>query len=122
MEGTAEYLGWIVVDDEIEIDPTKFNTGQVGEVQAAIGAITRWRIDGFYTESRLRLRPIQLSAEGINDEMPKVVTKMVKTPGWCPAVNQVWSSGNVQVIRRDSLGRIRHKSNAHLPTSWKDET
>lgn len=122
MEGTAEYLGWIVVDDEIEIDPTKFNTGQVGEVQAAIGAITRWRIDGFYAQSRLRLRPIQMSAEGISVEMPEAVTEIVKDPGWRPAVNKLWTFGKVRVVRRDSLGRIRLESDAHLPTSWKDET
>lgn len=118
-DGTAEYLGWIVVDDELVVDTSGFNKGQiVGAQEAAGGAISRWRVDGFYDVSTLRLRPLQMSAEGLTEGAPEDLRKIVDTPGWRPAVNKLFESGNVTVIRRDALGRVRLSSAANLPTTW----
>lgn len=116
--GQAEYLGWLVVDDELLLDTTKFNTGQVANTQAELGKISRWRVDGFYDSTKLRLRPLQMSAEGINEEMSVDVKKILDTPGWRPSVNKLFDLGKVTVIRRDALGRVRLSSNAHLPITW----
>ena len=120
-EGTAEYLGWIVVDDEIFVDTSKFNTGQIAEMQSEFGQVSRWRVDGFYSESQLRLRPLQFSSEGLKDSAPEGAKKIIDSRGWRPSINQLFSKGKVTIIRRDSLGRVRLTSAAHLPTTWKAE-
>lgn len=117
--GNAEYLGWIVVDDELLINTSGFKTGLIAEMQKEVGEIIRWRVDGFYSESKLRLRPLYLSAEGLNAESSDNVKKIVDRPGWVPAVNKLLTTGDVTVIRRDSLGRVRLSSSAHLPVTWK---
>lgn len=118
-EGTAEYLGWIVVDDELLIDPSKFTTAQVGAFQEEFGAVSRWRLDGFYDVTRLRLRPLLMSAEGLNDEASANARKVLDSRGWIASTNVFFSNGDVTIIRRDSLGRPRLTSTANLPVSWK---
>ncbi len=118
-EGTATYLGWVVVDDELLINPASFNTGQIGTFQQEIGLTRRWSLDGFYSDSKFRLRPVQVSAEGLNKDSNEDVRKIVDSPGWRPAVNALLAQGDVAVIRRDALGRPRLESAAHLPVSWK---
>lgn len=120
-ENTAEYLGWLVTDDELVIDTSKFNTGQIAEMQSEFGQVRRWRLDGFYSPSRLRLRPLQMSAEGLSSDASAGSKKIIDAPGWRPSVNKLLSGVNVTVIRRDALGRARLTSNAHLPVSWKAE-
>lgn len=116
--GKAEYLGWLVVDDELYLDTAKFNTGQIVNIQEELGKITRWRVDGFKTESKLRLRPLQMSKEGIRKDMSEDVNKILDSEGWQPTVNKLFGVGKVTVIRRDALGRVRLSSNAHLPVTW----
>ena len=116
--GKAEYLGWLVVDDELHLDTAKFNTGQIVNIQEELGEITRWRVDGFKTESKLRLRPLQMSKEGIRKDMSEDVNKILDSEGWQPTVNKLFGVGKVTVIRRDALGRVRLSSNAHLPVTW----
>lgn len=118
-DGTGEYLGWVVVDDELQIDSSSFTTGQVGAFQKEFGNVSRWRIDGFYSNSRLRLRPLQLSAEGLSEEASTDSRKVIDRPGWLPSVNVLFAAENAAVIRRDSLGRARLSSSANLPTTWK---
>ena len=117
--GTAEYLGWVVIDDELVVDTSKFNTGQIAEMQSEFGQIRRWRLDGFFSESRLRLRPLQISAEGLPEDSTNGAKKIIDSPGWSPAINKLLASGSVTVVRRDALGRVRLTSAAHLPISWK---
>ncbi|MFV8381238.1 CRISPR-associated protein, partial [Corynebacterium hindlerae] len=118
-EGTAEYLGWLVVDDEIHVDMSNFNTGQVGTAQEHLGEITSWNVDGFFSNSKLRLRPRLFSAEGLKDDANSDVVKVLDRQGWLPSINKVFGNGKAVVIRRDSLGRVRLESAAHLPVSWK---
>ncbi|MBG9311033.1 HNH endonuclease [Corynebacterium belfantii] len=117
--GNAEYLGWLVVDDELVVDTSKIATDQVKAVEAELGTIRRWRVDGFFGNTRLRLRPLQMSKEGIKKESAPELSKIIDRPGWLPAVNKLFSEGNVTVVRRDSLGRVRLESTAHLPVTWK---
>lgn len=118
-DGSAEYLGWFVVDDELLIDTSAFNTGQVFGAQQELGTISRWRLDGFFSNSTLRLRPLQMSAEGLRPDASDHLRKIIDRPGWLPAVNKLFQLGKVTVIRRDSLGRVRLASEAHLPVTWR---
>ncbi|MDY3126887.1 MAG: HNH endonuclease [Corynebacterium sp.] len=118
-EGTARYLGWLVVDDELLIDSSSFTTSQIGTFQSEFGFVSRWRVDGFYSDSKLRLRPLQMSAEGLNERVSADSKKIIDNPGWRPAINVLFSQGKPTVVRRDSLGRPRLHSEAHLPISWK---
>lgn len=119
--GTAEYLGWIVVDDELIVDTSQFATGQISEMQSEFGQVKRWRVDGFDSNSKLRLRPLQFSAEGLSESVSEGSRKIIDMPGWRSAINKLFSEGKVTVIRRDSLGRVRLNSAAHLPITWKAE-
>ncbi|WP_446924831.1 hypothetical protein, partial [Klebsiella pneumoniae] len=86
-ENTAEYLGWLVTDDELVIDTSKFNTGQIAEMQSEFGQVRRWRLDGFFSPSKLRLRPLQMSAEGLREDTSMGAKKVIDRPGWLPAIN-----------------------------------
>lgn len=118
--GTAEYLGWLAVGDELEIDLSneKFASGMIGEFKTDFPMITRFRVNGFPENTRLRLRPVLLSAEGLNNSHSDGSKKVIKDGKWKPAVNVLFNNGNVRVIRRNALGEIRKKSHAHLPISW----
>ena len=115
--GTAEYLGWLVVDDELLINTSSFTEDMVGRAHKELGTIKRWRVDGF-PDSKLRLRPIQLSAEGLAKDAVEAVKNIVEHPGWRVAVNRLFDTGSVVVIRRNALGQPRMESSAHLPTCW----
>ena len=118
--GGAEYVGWIVPGDEMLLDMTsQYGKGQVGEVLAAYPGVARWVCDGFFTESRLRLRPRGLSGEGLLDDAPDGVQKTIARGGWVPSVDVVFGMCEAQVIRRDILGRARLKSERGLPTCWR---
>jgi len=71
-EGTAEYLGWLVVGDEITIDPNNeyFNPegkNAVNKFLKAFPGTKRFRIIGFPVASKLSLAPILFASEGLPD-------------------------------------------------------
>lgn len=117
-EGKAKYLGWIVTDDELLVDMTAFDSGQVAEMQAEFGTVSRWKVDGFFSNKQLRLRPRIMSAEGLPADAVEGTKKVINRPGWLPAVNKLFEHGKVTVIRRDALGRPRLSSQAHYPITW----
>jgi CRISPR-associated endonuclease Csn1 len=120
--GRAEYVGWIVQGDELLLDMTSHRgKGQVGEVLAAYPGTTRWVCDGFFTDSKLRLRPRGLAGEGLPEDAPDGVRKVIAGGGWKPSVDVVFGLCGAQVVRRDILGRPRLKSQRGLPTCWKAE-
>lgn len=120
-EGTAEYVTWFVVGDELVLDTKKIATGQVETFLEEFGEVRRWRIRGFYSSSRLRLKPSQLSAEGLGDEVSSDSRKVVDAPGWLPSINVAFSSGSAVFLRRDAHGTPRIKSGAGLPVTVKVE-
>ncbi len=120
-DGTAEYLGWVVAGDELEIlpsDPKAFAKGAIGELFEDFPGLTKFKFEGFPEESRLRLRPLLLSAEGIKDTHSAGSTAIISKGGWRPEINVVFSNACVHINRRSALGTIRKTSNSHLPTSW----
>ena len=118
-EGTAEYIDWIVLGDEIRIPPESLTTGQVGTLLKEFPMIDAWRLDGFYTNSKLRLRPVLLAKEGLPDDAPPDIVNIIDRPGWRPSVNIVFGEPTgATVARRTTLGKERWNCDAGLPTSW----
>lgn len=71
-EGTADYLGWAVVGDEVEINPddsyySPEKTSAINKFMKAFPGTRRFTIVGFGVNSKLSLSPIQISSEGIPD-------------------------------------------------------
>ncbi|ALA66411.1 type II CRISPR RNA-guided endonuclease Cas9 [Corynebacterium lactis] len=116
-EGTAEYITWFVVGDELHFDASKVATGQAETFLAEFGDIRSWTVKGFYSDARLRLKPAVLSAEGITDEMDTDCKKVIDSPGWLPAVNKIFGLGGVTIVRRDAHGRPRLSARGNLPVS-----
>jgi CRISPR-associated endonuclease Csn1 len=119
IDGSAEYVGWVVPGDELLLDmDSQVGRGQVGALLEIYGNINRWVLSGFFTGSQLRLRPRGIASEGLPLNALKDIEKIVNKPGWLPSVDVVFDKCHPVVIRRDILGRPRLQSAAHLPISW----
>jgi crispr-associated protein, csn1 family len=126
-DGTATQISWLVEGDELVIDTSKYSNGFVGEVLARYPEATSWRVAGFMNGTQLRLKPLLLSKEGFVDEKQaerlsveptsEAIKKTADSPGWLPATNVLFGSGQVRVIRRNCLGEERYHSSASLPVS-----
>lgn len=115
---TATPLGWLVLGDELLLDMAAFSSGQVGDFLSEYPGTNRWKVEGFYSNARLRLRPVMVAAEGLRDDASESVRKVVDRPGWLPAVNVMFGQAKPVVVRRDVLGRPRLTSSSGLPVSW----
>lgn len=120
-EGRAAELGWLVVGDELNIDMSGFQKGQVGDFLAEYPGTTRWRVDGINAPVQVRLRPAEFSAEGLSAEPSPAEQKMIDRPGWRPQVNVLFGASRIEVVRRDALGRPRQSGRANLPACWSVE-
>lgn len=116
--GEAEYLGWVVVGDELELDLSNETSGQIGELLSDYPGTNRWTVAGFFSPSRLRLRPIYLAEEGLPETVTEGTQSIISGQGWLPAINKVVSSYRFRVVRRNATGQIREMSSVGLPTSW----
>ena len=65
----------------------------------------------------MRLKPFLLSREGFSEEASEALVKIADTPGWLPAINTLLSSGDVWVVRRNSLGEVRFSTKDSLPVT-----
>lgn len=115
-EGTATYLGWIVVGDEFQVSTDFFSKSSIGEFFKEYPDVTRWRLCGYDTNSTLILKPKVLAAEGLRNPS-KAAKTIIEGKGWRVAVN-VLAGTKPTVIRRDALGRPRLSSRFGLPVSW----
>ena len=116
--GTAEYLGWLVNDDELFVNISSFDTPGIVKLQEAYGLVNRWRLAGFNSNTQMVLRPLYLSKEGLKPDVDPEIKKIIDNRGWFVTVNKLFSTGHVTVVRRDALGRPRFHSAAHLPICW----
>jgi CRISPR-associated endonuclease Csn1 len=118
--GEAEYMGWIVTGDELLLNmESQRRDGQVGELLSAYPKTNTWVVDGFYSESKLRLRPRGLAGEGLpDDDTTDAIKAILLGRGWVPAVDVVFGACAATVIRRDILGRPRLRSTKGLPVCW----
>ena len=126
-----EYVGWIVAGDELRVSVTgRLATGHVGRAIRALelDQPSMWTVTGFTDGTKLAVVPSLLAGEGLarllelrpelNDvhESIKVVLQR-----WRPSVQVLFEHGEVEVVRRDVLGRRRMTSRAHLPVCWVPE-
>ena len=116
--GTAEYLGWLVSDDELLIDTSSFDAPGIVKLREEYGPVNRWRLAGLNSVSRMKLRPLYLSKEGLKPDVDPEIKKIVDDRTWIIAVHKLFNTGHVKIIRRDALGRPRLHSAAHLPICW----
>ena len=116
--GTAEYLGWLVSDDELLIDTSSFDAPGIAKLREEYGPVNRWRLAGFNSNTQMVLRPLYLSKEGLKPDVDPEIKKIIDNRGWFITVNKLFSTGHVTVVRRDALGRPRLHSAAHLPICW----
>jgi CRISPR-associated endonuclease Csn1 len=117
--GEAEYMGWIVVGDELSLNmESQVGQGQVGELLAAYPDTSSWVVEGFFTNTQLRLRPARLAGEGLPEGTGEGVKAILTGRGWVPSVDVVFGNCGALVLRRDILGRPRLRTAKGLPVSW----
>lgn len=128
LEGSAEYLGWLVANDEIHLNMSRLKNDKVGRFMKILPMTSRWRVVGFGDPRTLSLKPIQLAEEGFEKLPPdseivrsKDVHDIVAGHGWRVKVNVLFGNHAPIIIRRDSLGRPRLVSAAHLPVCWNSD-
>jgi len=114
--GTATYLGWVVLGDEVHVDTSKTNNGTLSSFLNIYPGITSWRIRSFEDPARITLRPNVMSSEGLADDSPQAA-KSVLSKGWRPSFG-AFAKLHPVIIRRDALGRPRMASATGLPVSW----
>ncbi len=132
--GRAEYLGRLVVGDEIDVPVSENPTGHYGEFvrffqeAAAVNpsVVRKWVVKGFPDADTLKLRPAMLDAEGLQklqertgENIPDGVDEILnpKKHGYRGAVGTVAKS-NPTVVHRNAFGEPRWISHAGLPVSW----
>lgn len=119
--GSAEYLGWIVAGDEIEVDFSNpyFRQYTIGEFLAQYPEIHRFRVTGFEDSTRINMKPLLLAAEGLTADATKAEKTIIDSGGWRATVNKLFSEGHPRIIRRNTLGEIRRNGgHSSLPLSW----
>ena len=119
--GSAEYLGWIVVGDEIEVDFSDpyFQKNAIGEFLTQYPEIRRFRVIGFGDSTEIKIKPLLLAAEGLPADATKAEKKIIDWPGYRVAVNTLFSKAHPRIIRRNTLGEIRRNGeHSSLPLSW----
>jgi len=116
--GTACYVGWLTKGDELDLRNIEKMPGGDSSSFFDHYPETRWRIAGFDVQGKkLKLRPLYLADEGLDDNTDAVVHTVIKGNGWRPLINDVCSIPTLRIIRRTAIGRPRWTSKT-LPTSW----
>ena len=130
-EGKAEYLGWMVIGDEIRIDPSRFGKKGIADFFSIpdFENVSCFVLVGYESASKLKLRPACLSSEGLDEYLkrnPHLTDTQVKSlntimdRGWRISINDLMAS-NPKIIRRNTMGYVRWKSHNHMPVSWQPE-
>ncbi|MDA8400280.1 MAG: HNH endonuclease [Actinomycetota bacterium] len=119
--GEARQIGWVTINDELEIDVAHFvrRTGALAEF-LKIMPESRWIITGFFSSDQLSIAPALLAYEGVDDDTEEIVRKTLKDNRIRIAVNVLLGSPGCSIIRRTALGRPRWRSGS-LPVSWNVE-
>jgi CRISPR-associated endonuclease Csn1 len=125
-EGNAEFIGSVLIGDELRITEQDARglaekTASLAALQAIVGPVTRWLVQGSSQEN-IQLTPYMLAGEGIGTPhcaveegspaagMWEVVSASgkVRRARYRPALNKISSLEHVEVIRRTALGDVRH--------------
>jgi CRISPR-associated endonuclease Csn1 len=118
LAGEAREIGWLAVDDEIEINVEELATGdsRIAEFLKSL-AEPRWILTGFYDVGRVSIAPALLALEGVDQSTPEVVAKVLRENRIPLSLNSFFGSNDCRVIRRTVLGRPRW-THPNLPVSW----
>lgn len=121
LNGDAEYLGWIVPGTELRLDlrSQQFEKFAIGELISDFGPISNWTVKGFDNNSKITLKPVTLSSEGLHriDHSPGSDQIFgVKGKGWRVEVGVLFSSALVEIIWRNALGTERNSTQTMLPS------
>ena len=129
--GRAEYKGFLVVGDVIELDLPADIGGQVGSFRAFFAkdaltnpsVVNRWVVNGFFNKTQLRLKPALTAPEGLthssegDSSLIQDTKKVMERPGWLPSINAL-AELFPMVIRANELGEPRFVSHNEMPISW----
>lgn len=122
INGNADYLGWLVAGTELDIDLSdpSFHKHAIGQLLEDFPSTHSWVVKGFATNSKLRLRPSQLSSEGIETgEYSAGSHKIIASKtGWIVELGVLVKSRHLRVVRRNALGSERVNSARGLPSSF----
>ena len=132
-EGRAEYLGYIVPNDEILIsyegvqmkDSEKIGAyaNDFSGTASELAQRRHWVVVGSDV-NKLALRPSYLSEEGLensgseSDRLSNQTRKVIEGKGWVVAVN-ILAKYHPVVIRRNALGEPRFRTDSGMPVSWR---
>ena len=116
--GHARLIGWLTINDEIEIDLDSLSrgSGKMGDFLTHLPEY-RWTLTGFYDANTISLAPRLLALEGADDATPVAVTRILQANRIPLAANVILGGAGCTVIRRTVLGRPRW-NHPHLPSSW----
>lgn len=116
MSGGADLLGHLFVGDEILLQPGASSDDVVAELQQLTGGPSRWYVTGFEDWSRVNLRPLLLSQEGVPGDIPQRISVSLAR-SWRVSIGVLFSEHKPTIIRRDTLGVPRTGKNP-LRTGW----
>jgi CRISPR-associated endonuclease Csn1 len=79
---------------------------------------SRWFVTGFFSSRELSVAPAYLAAEGIGDDTPEAISRVLTANRIRMSVNVLLNASDGGIIRRTVLGRPRWEAGG-LPNSWK---
>lgn len=132
LSGKAEYVGYLTVGDVLDLTMTDHMTGQIGELLDFIQQLPnhpqtshiQWSVDGFPESGRLKLRPLMMAGEGLeqvaaanNITIPDGAEKILQGRGWIVGVNTL-SPRTPVCLRTNTFGEPRWTTMG-MPRSWR---
>ena len=119
MSGEAREVGWIVSDDEVQIDPSEFMS-QKSQLSKFLKVMpeSHWIITGFKSEVQFGIAPSYLAQEGIDANAPEIVRLVLENNRIQLSPNVILKSRGATIIRRTVTGAPRWRADSGLPISW----
>jgi CRISPR-associated endonuclease Csn1 len=117
--GAARQVGWLALNDEIELDPAVWITkgGKVGRFMEAAPE-NSWYLSGFFGSDKISLTPTKLALEGVDEGTPESIREVLAANRIPLALNVVMGAPGTTIIRRTITGSVRWQNNG-LPASWR---
>ena len=127
-QGLAQEIGWVTQNDELEFDPDDYlQNGGKDKLAKFLSFMpeNRWRIDGFQTSTKLRVRPALLSWEELptrlygkelTESQYALLEESLKK-GLIIATKGLLSLESSKIIRRNNLGIPRWRGGSYRPVS-----
>lgn len=147
-DGTAEYLGWLVVNDELVINPDASLFSPKGKqainlFMRAFPGTRHFKVTGFPQRSKIKIEAQMLSSEGLPDlssieddaERSRIIEDVYGGLAWTDdEVDTIRKAFGAHaglllsvdvlfatkplVVRRSTLGYPRWRSKSNMPLSW----